>query len=63
MKSKFDPKTYQNKDRVYRPIPGANNILRLWVWSNENRNTAHPSEEMCLMPGVTSTTKRAAGGA
>jgi integrase len=42
MKSKFDPKTYQNKERVYRPIPGANNILRLWVWSKEKEEYRTP---------------------
>ncbi len=42
MKSKFDPKTYQNKERVYRPIPGANNILRLWVWSKEKQEYRTP---------------------
>ena len=42
MKSKFDPRKYQNKERIYRPILGATNILRLWVWSKEKEEYRAP---------------------
>ena len=42
MTQKFDPKIYQNKNRIYRPVPGATNILRLWVWSAEKKEYRTP---------------------
>src|SRR5207245_1643029 len=30
--NKFNPKLHQEKPRVYRPVPGAPRVLRLYVW-------------------------------
>lgn len=32
---KFNPKLYQGKPRIYRPVPGAPRVLRLHVWNPE----------------------------
>jgi integrase len=38
MTKNFNPKVYQGKQRIYQPVAGAQNILRLFVWySNEYR--------------------------
>ena len=42
MTQKFDSKVYHNKNRIYRPVPGATNILRLWVWSAEKKEYRMP---------------------
>ena len=31
-KSKFNPKLYQDKPRIYRPVPGAPRVLKLFIW-------------------------------
>ncbi len=33
MTTKFNPKQYQGKPRIYRPVPGAPRVLRLYVWN------------------------------
>ena len=33
MTVKFNPKQYQEKPRIYRPVPGAPRVLRLYVWN------------------------------
>jgi integrase len=33
MTAKFNPKQYQGKPRIYRPVPGAPRVLRLYVWN------------------------------
>ena len=44
MTRKFSQKTYQGKDRIYRPVPGATGILRLWVWDKGAAEYRTPSE-------------------
>lgn len=34
-KHKFNPKLYQDKPRIYRPVPGAPRVLKLYVWDEE----------------------------
>lgn len=41
-KDKFNPKNYQEKDRVYRPVPGCVNIQRLWIWNKDEREYQSP---------------------
>ncbi len=41
-KDKFNPKNYQEKDRVYRPVSGCVNIQRLWIWNKDEREYQSP---------------------
>ena len=44
MARKFSTKTFQGKNRVYHPAPGASGILRLWVWDEGAKEYRTPSE-------------------
>lgn len=35
MATKFNPKQFTGRKRIYRPVPGCINIERLWVWNHE----------------------------
>jgi integrase len=42
MTSKFDPKIYAGKARVYLPVPGAQGILKVWRWLADKGEYAAP---------------------
>jgi integrase len=42
MKRKFDPKKFQGKKRIYRPVPGATLIARVLVWDEEKKEYREP---------------------
>jgi len=42
MTTKFNPKTFLGKPRIYRPTPGTVNINRLWIWDADRGEYGTP---------------------
>ena len=49
--TKFNPKNYLGKDRIYVAIPNAPRISRLWVWDGDEKEYRAPSQGKCFMVG------------
>lgn len=45
--TKFNPKQYQDKARIYRPVVGAPRVLRLWVWDADRLEYTPPEQGKC----------------
>src|SRR5258708_20528743 len=49
--TKFNPKEYAGKDRIYVAIPNARRVSCLWVWDAEEGEYRAPSQGKCYMVG------------
>ncbi len=45
MTTKFNPKTYQGKDKLYVAIPSAPRISRVWIWGEGHREYRSPENQ------------------